>query len=103
MTGDTEITQLDQIKDCDIIVTTPEKWDSVTRHWRDNKGFMKYVKLLLIDEVHILNEKRGATLEVIVARMKSLSKEVGGIGIRFVAVSATVPNIDDIAKWLKLN
>lgn len=38
---------------------------------------------------------RGATLEVVVSRMKTL-----GTDTRFVAVSATVPNIDDVAEWL---
>lgn len=48
-----------------------------------------------IDEVHLLAEERGATLEVIVSRMRSANPE-----IRFVAVSATVPNIEDVAVWL---
>lgn len=48
-----------------------------------------------IDEVHILKEARGATLEAVVSRMKS----VGSV-VRFVALSATVPNLEDIAQWL---
>ncbi|KKY28494.1 putative dead deah box dna helicase [Diplodia seriata] len=53
------------------------------------------VKLFLIDEVHILKEDRGATLEAVVSRMKSV-----GTDVRFVALSATVPNFEDIATWL---
>jgi ATP-dependent DNA helicase HFM1/MER3 len=45
--------------------------------------------------VHVLNESRGSTLEVVVCRMKTR-----GSGVRFVAVSATVPNIDDVAHWI---
>ena len=56
---------------------------------------MQMVKLFLIDEVHILKEDRGATLEAVVSRMKSV-----GSNVRFVALSATVPNSDDIATWL---
>jgi ATP-dependent DNA helicase HFM1/MER3 len=56
---------------------------------------MQMVKLFLIDEVHILKEDRGATTEAIVSRMKSV-----GCDIRFVALSATVPNSQDIATWL---
>ena len=48
-----------------------------------------------IDEVHILKETRGATLEAVVSRMKSV-----GSSVRFVALSATVPNLQDIAQWL---
>lgn len=46
-------------------------------------------------QVHILNEPRGSTLEVVVCRMKTR-----GSAVRFVAVSATVPNIDDVARWI---
>ncbi|KAF3068415.1 ATP-dependent DNA helicase MER3 [Daldinia childiae] len=53
------------------------------------------VRLVLIDEVHILKDVRGATLEAVVSRMKTI-----GANIRFIALSATVPNIEDIAKWL---
>jgi ATP-dependent DNA helicase HFM1/MER3 len=42
-----------------------------------------------------LNESRGSTLEVVVSRMKSR-----GSTVRFVLVSATVPNIEDIASWI---
>ena len=51
--------------------------------------------MIKIDEIHILKEKRGATLEVVVSRMRSIGSEV-----RFVAVSATVPNAGDICAWL---
>lgn len=52
--------------------------------------------LMMIDEVHILNESRGATLEVVVSRMKERTSGK----VRFVAVSASVPNIDDVARWI---
>ncbi|KAF5330810.1 hypothetical protein D9619_005499 [Psilocybe cf. subviscida] len=45
--------------------------------------------------VHILNESRGSTLEVVVSRMK-----FRGSAIRFILVSATVPNTDDVAGWV---
>lgn len=48
-----------------------------------------------IDEVHSVGSDRGAVLEVVVSRMKTL-----GTSTRFVAVSATVPNIADVAEWL---
>jgi ATP-dependent DNA helicase HFM1/MER3 len=45
--------------------------------------------------VHILNESRGSTLEVVISRMKAR-----GSNVRFLLVSATVPNIDDVASWI---
>ncbi|KAI5205853.1 P-loop containing nucleoside triphosphate hydrolase protein [Aureobasidium subglaciale] len=98
MTGDSDITSLHHVQRAGIIVTTPEKWDSMTRKWKDHEKLIRLVKLLLIDEVHILNKDRGAALEVVVSRMKSIAS-----GTRFIALSATVPNSQDIATWLGRN
>ena len=95
LTGDTDHTQLKSVQTASIIITTPEKWDSVTRKWKDHVKLMQLVKLFLVDEVHMLKESRGATLEAVVSRMKSV-----GSSVRFVALSATVPNSEDIAAWL---
>lgn len=95
LTGDTDYNQLRSIQNAAIIITTPEKWDSVTRKWKDHAKLMQLVKLFLIDEVHVLKDSRGATLEAVVSRMKSI-----GSSVRFVALSATVPNSEDIATWL---
>ncbi|KAM4023338.1 putative ATP-dependent DNA helicase HFM1 isoform 2-T2 [Anomaloglossus baeobatrachus] len=108
LTGDTEVEDLFEIQHAHVIMTTPEKWDSMTRKWRDNT-LVQLVRLFLIDEVHtVKDESRGATLEVVVSRMKtmhtSLSRAASNAGkflpMRFVAVSATIPNADDIAEWL---
>ncbi|KLO07339.1 P-loop containing nucleoside triphosphate hydrolase protein [Schizopora paradoxa] len=98
MTGDT--VQLgksawSEAKNATIIVTTGEKWDSLTRSWHEHDGFLSEIKLFLVDEVHILNESRGSTLEVVISRMKARAEKV-----RFIMVSATVPNIHDIANWI---
>lgn len=95
LTGDTDHGQLRNVQSASIIITTPEKWDSMTRKWNDHAKLMRMVKLFLIDEVHILKDSRGATLEAVVSRMKSV-----GSNVRFVALSATVPNSEDIAAWL---
>lgn len=50
-----------------MIVTTPEKWDVITRKSSDMSLSM-LVKLLIIDEVHLLNDDRGAVIEALVAR-----------------------------------
>jgi len=46
----------------------------------------------------MLNENRGSTLEVVVSRMKARYNS-----LRFLMVSATVPNIHDIANWISTN
>ncbi|RLM80527.1 hypothetical protein C2845_PM12G11660 [Panicum miliaceum] len=107
MTGDNEFYNNKAIHDADIILTTPEKFDSMSRHGiRDGGlGFFSDIALVLIDEVHLLNDPRGAALEAVVSRIKMLSrhgdmKSSPLASVRFVAVSATIPNIEDIAEWL---
>ncbi|KAK8131776.1 hypothetical protein PG984_008214 [Apiospora sp. TS-2023a] len=95
LTGDTSQAQTRRVGQASIIVTTPEKWDSITRKWFDHHKLLSMVRLVLIDEIHILNDSRGATLEAVVSRMKT-----SGANVRFVGLSATVPNIEDIATWL---
>lgn len=95
LTGDTNLSEMSKVRAASIIVTTPEKWDSITRKWKDHAKLVQMVKLFLIDEVHILKDPRGATLEAIVSRMKKMSADV-----RFVALSATIPNSQDVATWL---
>jgi ATP-dependent DNA helicase HFM1/MER3 len=58
-----------------IILTTPEKWDSLTRKWTENVYLFGSVKLLLLDEVHLLGDgTRGSCLESIVCRMKTIQR-----------------------------
>jgi ATP-dependent DNA helicase HFM1/MER3 len=98
LTGDTHHNEMVKVRNASIIVTTPEKWDSISRKWTDYQKLLQMVRLFLIDEVHILKEVRGATLEAIVSRMRTSNGNV-----RFVALSATVPNSHDIAEWLGRN
>jgi ATP-dependent DNA helicase HFM1/MER3 len=95
LTGDSDAVDLRNVQTANIIITTPEKWDSITRKWKDHERLMRLVKVFLIDEVHILKEDRGAVLEAVVSRMKSIATDV-----RFLALSATVPNFHDVATWL---
>lgn len=67
VTGDSDNIEFKSLLNHHIIITTPEKWDSLTRRWRDNKKLVQIIKLFMIDEVHLLNEEgRGSTLETIV-------------------------------------
>ncbi len=73
----------------------------MTRKWRDYKSLVQQVQLFLIDEVHQLHdETRGPTMEAIVSRMKtiqaSMRREANPQLFRFIAVSATIPNIADV-------
>lgn len=43
----------------DIIIATPEKWDGISRAWQ-NRGYVRKVALLVIDEIHLLGGDRYA-------------------------------------------
>ncbi|GAB6860944.1 DEAD/DEAH box helicase [Haloplanus litoreus] len=80
----------------DVLVMTPEKVDSATRkHDSRRYDFVTDVDCSIIDEVHLLDsERRGGVLEVTVSRLRRLCDP------RFVALSATMPNVGDVADWL---
>ena len=102
LTGDTELKMMNETTKAHIVLTTPEKWDAFTRRWKEHKKFIQRIKLLLIDEVHLLNTDRGHILEAIIARMLSISNLIGQ-AIRIIAQSATIPNIEDLCDWLNVD
>jgi hypothetical protein len=66
LTGDINLTKA-EIDATQVIVTTPEKWDIITRK-SGERTYTQLVKLLIIDEVHMLHDNRGPVLESLVAR-----------------------------------
>lgn len=105
-----------EIAETQIIVTTPEKWDVVTRKPTGEGELatvrtapfaavllfrsLQKVKLLIIDEVHLLNDERGAVIETIVARTIRQVESTQSM-IRIVGLSATLPNYIDVADFLR--
>ncbi|HJJ36019.1 MAG TPA: ATP-dependent DNA helicase [Methanocorpusculum sp.] len=77
----------------DIIVATSEKTDSLLRNKAE---WIRQVSLLVVDEIHLIgDESRGATLEMVIAKLRYLSPSIQIIGL-----SATMGNPEDLAKWL---
>ncbi|CAF1042145.1 unnamed protein product [Adineta steineri] len=99
LTGDHQLTS-EQINQTQVIVCTPEKWDIVTRKG-DERTYIKLVRLIIIDEIHLLHDDRGPVLEAIVARTKRWI-EITRDNVRLVALSATLPNYEDIAEFLNV-
>ena len=66
LTGDTQLSK-EQIDATQLIIATPEKWDIITRKSGD-RTYTELVKLLVIDEIHLLHDTRGPVLEALVAR-----------------------------------
>nr|KAG5694899.1 hypothetical protein BaRGS_029516 [Batillaria attramentaria] len=86
------------VANADLIVTTPEKWDGISRSWQ-TRSYVKAVALLVIDEIHLLGDERGPVLEVIVSRTNFISSHTSK-KVRVVGLSTALANARDLADWL---
>lgn len=108
------------LQKADVLVCTPEKWDLVSRGWRGRNGgapskeFVKDVRLLVIDEIHLLGEERGAILEAIVSRTRFISRVLKSNDevhshqkdydtTRIVGLSTAISNATDLADWIGID
>ncbi|EAY19166.1 Type III restriction enzyme, res subunit family protein [Trichomonas vaginalis G3] len=98
-TGDTSLSSA-QVEKSQILVATPEKWDVATRKAGENAPSMR-LKLLIIDEIHLLADDRGPVIESLVARtlrqVEQTQKQ-----IRILGLSATLPNYTDVANFIRV-
>jgi ATP-dependent DNA helicase HFM1/MER3 len=107
LTGDSA--GLREVAASQILFTTPEKFDAVSRDWRENLYLLGSVRLVLIDEAHFLGEDpRGSALEALICRLKVIKTHKGIVEkglpaskMRMIAVSATLPNVEDLGTWLE--
>lgn len=106
MTGDMTLTK-NELERTHVLVTVPEKWDVMTRNSSSGSGasdttsIQKLVELIIIDEVHLLNEDRGAVIETVVARSLRF-QETSSHQCRLVGISATLPNYKDVGAFLRV-
>ncbi|MCJ1397036.1 DEIH-box ATPase [Xylographa trunciseda] len=100
LTGDRQLTK-QQIADTQIIVTTPEKWDVITRKATD-MSYTNLVRLIVIDEIHLLHDDRGPVLESIISRTIRKIEQTGD-PVRLIGLSATLPNYRDVASFLRVD
>jgi pre-mRNA-splicing helicase BRR2 len=81
----------------DVIVTTAERWDMMSRKWRQRKVIQR-VGLYILDQLQILD----ATYEVVASRIRFMQNEVER-KIRIVALSTPLANAKDVANWLGIS
>jgi len=76
-----------------LIVCSNERLDSLIRQ---EAQWIKEISLLIIDEIHLLNDvSRGPTLEIVITLLKKLNPSLQILGL-----SATIGNPEDLATWL---
>lgn len=85
LTGDVT-PDMKSIARADLIVTTPEKWDGVSRSWQ-NRSYVQKVSILIIDEIHLLGEHQFLIV-------------VAGIGMCSGIASWTLEDIDTYSSLL---
>ena len=96
VTGETDYS-FQKLENADIILTTVEKLDSLSRKQTGN-DFLKETGVVVVDEIHLLNDpERGGTLEAVLMHLKTLSKNSS---LRIIGLSATLPNCEEVAEWL---
>uniref|UniRef100_A0A2I3HQD8 Activating signal cointegrator 1 complex subunit 3 n=1 Tax=Nomascus leucogenys TaxID=61853 RepID=A0A2I3HQD8_NOMLE len=97
LTGETS-TDLKLLGKGNIIISTPEKWDILSRRWKQRKN-VQNINLFVVDEVHLIGGENGPVLEVICSRMRYISSQIER-PIRIVALSSSLSNAKDVAHWL---
>ena len=86
------------LREAHVLITTPEKWDGISRHWQ-HRDYVQKVSLVIIDEIHLLGQERGPVIEVIISRMRYISEHTGNL-VRFVGLSTALANAKDVADWM---
>lgn len=86
------------LNSADIIISTPEKWDGISRNWQ-SRSYVRKVGLMVIDEIHLLGADRGPIIEVIISRMRYIAAELK-TPIRVLGLSTALANAPDVAEWM---
>ena len=78
-----------------VIISTPERWDVLSRRWKQRKNIQS-VNLFIVDELHLIGGEAGPILEVICSRMRYISAQIEK-SIRIVALGSSILNARDIS------
>lgn len=90
-------TRIKELDESDVIVMTPEMLASRCRNQKSEKSnFLFDIGVVIFDESHLLTVPgRGDHIEVALMKLVQLNPD-----LRVVFLSATMPNVDEIAGWL---
>ncbi|MBI2598560.1 MAG: DEAD/DEAH box helicase, partial [Candidatus Diapherotrites archaeon] len=80
------------LQNYDVIYCTFEKMESLIRH---RANWLSFIGLLIVDEIHELDSDRGPTIEMAVTKLRLQNPS-----LKFLGLSATIPNAKEIAGWL---
>ena len=95
--GNGQFSQIDKaiIENANILIATPEKAKVILRA---NDDIVKQIKLVIIDEGHLLDEQeRQVRNEVFIEELKKYIEINQG---KIILLSAVLPNTEEIAQWI---
>src|SRR5690606_11794130 len=99
ISGDYRSTEakLREINEADVICITPESLASRLRHvTADKHTWIREIGLLAIDEIHLIAAQgRGTHMEAALMEFTLVNP-----GAQLIGLSATVPNVGDVAGWM---
>lgn len=79
------------------MISTPEKWDIISRKWR-NRKHVQQVSLYIFENLHHLSD----TYETVVSRSRFIQSEMReeNHNIRIIGLSSPLANSKDVCDWL---
>ncbi|XP_015110592.1 DNA polymerase theta [Diachasma alloeum] len=84
----------------DVAIATIEKANSLINQMMEAGGLVD-LGAVVIDELHLLGDPfRGYLLELLLTKLKYMSLKEENVQIQLIGMSATLPNLDVLAKWL---
>ncbi|PIA32601.1 hypothetical protein AQUCO_04400058v1 [Aquilegia coerulea] len=97
LTGETA-TDLKLLEKGQVIISTPEKWNNISRRWKWTKH-VREVSLFIVDELHLIGGQGAPLLDVIVTRMRYIASQ-NNDKFRIVALSTSLANAKDLGEWI---
>ncbi|MEI6177445.1 MAG: DEAD/DEAH box helicase, partial [Verrucomicrobiota bacterium] len=96
LSADIRSGKVNPVNDQRLILTTPEKFNSLLLRWKQHQPWIARVGCLVIDELHTSGDPgRGATLEALVGRFQRLNPFA-----RIVGLTGTLSNDTELAHWM---
>ena len=90
------------LEESNLVLTTPDKFDMVSRRWKQKRGkVIQELNLLVADDLHLLEDQEiGPIYEAVVSRMRFIHTQLQSPNFRICGFAASLANAKDIAEWI---
>ncbi|XP_050523380.1 DNA polymerase theta [Daktulosphaira vitifoliae] len=88
------------LRSVNVAIATIEKANGLINRLMEEDG-LQDIGCVIVDELHMLGDSnRGYLLELLLTKIKYMSKIRSNISVQIIGMSATLPNLEMLAKWL---